>query len=338
MHRMTKKIKLLIKTPVILTSILLLTSCVAALPVLKTFAAAFGSQMISTASHNYSPKYGAQLEQLLLTLVPGRNNAQQQNQVQNQNQNQDWSNQNQNQNQDWSNQGQTSFADQSQNQQSYNNEDSQNTNYNVAQSVLPDAVSMNVDILVQRSNSSQPPQPIQDGETLFSVPGNPEAGDKIKVSFRPNCDCYVYIVGIDSTGYLAAIFPDKSNTNGNNPVKANRQYTFPEGTEWYGLDDFKGVENVYFIASKNRRLDLERIIKKMSRTPRNISKDNYQAVKVAAIPPTRGMVKINVANTTSMQSSFVQSSQGITHKFTPTTFSTSASNADLTITRWFNHQ
>ena len=326
----------------------LLSSCWAV--AVKTFGAVFGQQLISVAAHNYSQDYGDQVEELLLTLASEtkkswnkeENNEQQAHNNQGGSQ-QGYDNQEYNQqgydNQHYSQQG---YDNQDYAQQGYDNQEYNQTSYNepvanqqsLSQQNYEQApLSLDVAVLAQRSSTgaNSPPAPINDGDTLYSIPGNPEAGDKIKLSFKANTECYIYIVGIDATGYVASIFPDPSG-NLTNPVTQNRTYLVPGGTEWYGLDDYKGIEEIYFIASYNRRLDLERIIKKLSEQERTVPA-NHKNVQVAAvIPQTRGLVKIKTGASTTVQSSF-----GQTHSFKPTTFIANSKNTDLMITRWFNH-
>jgi len=90
---------------------------------------------------------------------------------------------------------------------------------------------------------------------------------------------------------------------------------------------------VYFIASHTRRKDIEEIISSMANTPRRVPKD-YKTVQVAAvIPDTRGLVKVQSA-----QPSTVTTESGSTYEFTPTAFTSAVTGTDLVITRWFSHQ
>src|SRR5262249_7292925 len=76
------------------------------------------------------------------------------------------------------------------------------------------AIVLDVAILVQRASDRAArrtePAPIQDGEVLRDGGSDPRKGDVAKFSFRTNCDCYVYVIGVDATGYVARIFPEKS--------------------------------------------------------------------------------------------------------------------------------
>ena len=195
-------------------------------------------------------------------------------------------------------------------------------------------ISMDVGLLAQRiqADGRVGLDAIQDGAVLYDGRGDARAGDKLKITFKTNCECYVYIIGIDATGYVAQIFPDPDSMTGN-PAQRDRQYTLPEGDVWWGLDEYRGIETVYFVASQTRRLDIEDAIAKMASIKRRIPKD-YQPVQVAAvIPHTRGLVKVKAAPATT-----VTTESGTAYAVTPTAFSSVVSGVDLVITRWFSHQ
>ena len=118
-----------------------------------------------------------------------------------------------------------------------------------------------------------------------------------------------------------------------NPLTAGRQYLFPEGDVWWGLDEFRGVETVYFIASHTRRTDIEEIISSLASTKRRLPED-YKTVQVAAvIPDTRGLVKVQSAAPTK-----IMTESDSTQEVTPTAFTAAVTGVDLVITRWFEHQ
>lgn len=177
------------------------------------------------------------------------------------------------------------------------------------------------------------PKPIQDGETLRDGGADPRKGDVTKFSFRANCDCFVYVIGADATGYIARIFPDPASGL-SNPVQANRQYVVPEGTAWYGLDQYKGVEQVFFIASRTPRQDIEGPLSQLAQTPRTAPPQNYRSVREAATSDaSRGLVKVQMG-----APSTVQGESGQRYNFTPQSFAAQSGTDDVVITRWFNHQ
>jgi hypothetical protein len=174
--------------------------------------------------------------------------------------------------------------------------------------------------------------PLQDGETLRDGGSDPRKGDVIKFSFRVNCDCYIYVIGADATGYVARIFPDASSGL-NNPVRANQQYVVPGGTSWYGLDQYKGVEQVFFIASRGPRKDIENPLNQLAQTARSSLTKNFRSVREAVQPAMRGLVKVQMPAQDS-----VQSESGQRFSFAPQAFAAQPGSDDVVITRWFNHE
>jgi hypothetical protein len=206
--------------------------------------------------------------------------------------------------------------------------------YQVRTRGIKTPISMEAGLLAQRiqPDGKVTLEAIEDGDILHDGRGNPEAGDKLKITFKTNCDCYVYIIGIDATGFVAEIFPDPDSSIGN-PVTAGQQYMFPEGDMWWGLDEYRGVETVYFVASHNSRADIEDVIARMANTERRIPEDYRTVQQAAVIPQTRGLVKVQ-----SGQPIAVQTQTGSTYEVTPTDFTSAVSGVDLVITRWFHHQ
>ena len=197
------------------------------------------------------------------------------------------------------------------------------------------AIVLDVAILAQRASDRAArrtePQPIQDGEVLRDGGSDPRKGDVVKFSFRTNCDCYVYVIGVDATGYVARIFPEKSGK----PVRANQQYVVPQGTNWYGLDQYKGTEQVFFIASRRPRPDIEASLQQLAQTSRSSLSRNYRPVREAALPDAaaRGLVKVNMG-----AKSTVSSESGQPYSFTPQAFAARPGTDDVVVTRWFRHE
>ena len=118
-------------------------------------------------------------------------------------------------------------------------------------------------------------------------------------------------------------------------MRANQQYVVPEGTAWYGLDQYKGVEQVFFIASRTPRQDIEGPLSQLAQTPRSAPPRNFRAVREAAMPTavTRGLVKVQMGTP-----STVQSESGQRYSFTPPAFAAQGGADDVVVTRWFNHE
>lgn len=205
----------------------------------------------------------------------------------------------------------------------------------IGSSATASAIVLDVAILAQRATDRAvrrtEPVPIQDGEVLRDGGSDPRKGDVMKFSFRVNCDCYVYVIGVDATGYVARIFPEKSGK----PVRTDQQYVVPQGTTWYGLDQYKGTEQVFFIASRKPRPDVEKSLQQLAQTARSSLSRNYRPVREAALPDAaaRGLVKVNMGT-----KSTVTSESGQPYAFTPQAFAAPPGTDDVVVTRWFRHE
>jgi hypothetical protein len=175
-------------------------------------------------------------------------------------------------------------------------------------------------------------RPISDGEVLRDGRGDPARGDKIKLFFSANCACYVYVIGIDATGYVAQIFPE-GDIRRSSRVAPGARYLLPEGSTWWGLDDHRGVEQIYFIASHQRRPDIEDLVAQLAGQRPRLPADYRRVSEPAVVAMTRGLVQVQSAAPTSIATEY-----GTTQQFTPTSFQATVQDADLVITRWFRHE
>ncbi|GAG75204.1 unnamed protein product [marine sediment metagenome] len=118
-----------------------------------------------------------------------------------------------------------------------------------------DALSFHVNY-VYRSEGKGELKPINNGDVLKS-------GDHFKIIFTPDKDCYVYIFQVDSSGQIFKLFPMKSfmgvQVNNFNPVTKGTTYTLPSSEKAFMLDDQVGTERIYFIVSKERNKEIERL-------------------------------------------------------------------------------
>lgn len=308
-----------------LFALALLIGCASVTPL----AVKLGADLISAAANNYSQRYGRQVESLLLavysdqvgTKQPGRQGAQpaypatapanvpaQAD--------------------PYPRIGASSSA-------LYPSVTSSSSGSQPSGSATSSAIVLDVAILAQRASDRAArrtdPVPIQDGEVLRDGDGDPRKGDVVKFSFRTNCDCHVYVIGVDGTGYVARVFPDKSGK----PVRANQQYVVPQGTTWYGLDQYKGIEQIFFVASRRPRQDIEKSLLELARTGRPSLARSYRPVREAVLPSpaTRGLVKVQMGS-----QSTVSSESGQPYSFTPQAFVAQPSSDDVVVTRWFRHE
>jgi uncharacterized caspase-like protein len=93
-----------------------------------------------------------------------------------------------------------------------------------------------------------------------------KSGQHVGVTFRPETDCYVYILWWDSRGAVGRLFPNPKLTEGSGEVKAGQTYWLPskQGERWYVLDDNPGEETIYFLASRERNPKIEQLYETLS--------------------------------------------------------------------------
>lgn len=181
-------------------------------------------------------------------------------------------------------------------------------------------------LLTRRADSPTYRQ-VSDGDTLRDGDGNPADGDLLKVHFRANCACYVAVVGIDATGYVARIWPESGTVGRVSPFE---DVVTPGGSDFWALDDQAGVEHVYFIASRQPLAEIDSIIEQLERQPRLLaSGETYVPVTQPALPPaTRGLVKVSVPDAVNVAGQRLDSNS----------WQAGDSTRDLVLARWFNHE
>jgi hypothetical protein len=171
---------------------------------------------------------------------------------------------------------------------------------------------------------------MNDGEVLHDGGPNKEAGDRFKIVVRTNCDCYLYLLSIDGSSWAEPIFPVKDGKT-TNPVVKDQEYAFPEGGHWYTLDQVKGIESFFIVASAHRRTDLEETFAQVAAEKRPEAKIVAKVEEAPVIPrgvgsvKTRGILK-------------VQDDTGTAVTVTPLSYAASQAGQDVTVTRWFKHE
>ena len=191
-------------------------------------------------------------------------------------------------------------------------------------------ISLEVNLLkeVQLASGNWQPVPLENG-------GRATSENLIKMSFRANVECFVYVISIDSTGWAQTIFPNESERFGvsyTNPVRADREYWLPEGEEWYELDTSTGVENLYFVASRERRADLEEVLADLAD---RVRPELVAAETVAVEEPA--VVERGFKRKRQGRSTTVKTSDSVEHEVVPAQFLGELTSGSLVVTRWFFH-
>ena len=195
-------------------------------------------------------------------------------------------------------------------------------------------IPISLDVLLVKKhlrNGVQSYLPIKDGDVLFDGRGNPNSGDKFRVMFRANTNCYVYVIAVDGSAWAQGIFPSTSSPFAN-PVKAGQQYLLPVGNNWFSLDQFKGIETIFVVASHERRPDIEQILATTSGRERHPAEQSLAVHEPAIIPNG-----FSGAHAGSLPFTF-NTSQRSRQELLPTTYFVNTAGEDLRITRWFRHQ
>ena len=195
-------------------------------------------------------------------------------------------------------------------------------------------VPISLDVLLVKKvmrNGAQTLVPIRDGDVLKDGRGNPHAGDKFRIMFRANTNCYVYVIAIDGSAWAQGVFPPPGNPLAN-PIKKDQQYTIPEGRNLFSLDQFRGIETIFFVASPQRREDIEHIMTRIAGRERHPSETPVQVTEAPVVP--HGYSGLHPS-----QSPFaVKTGTGNEQVILPTTFFAKTAGEALRITRWFRHQ
>ena len=127
---------------------------------------------------------------------------------------------------------------------------------------------------------------MNDGEVLKDGGANKEAGDKFKIVVRTNCDCYLYVMSIDGSGWAEPIYPNKE-TKTVNPMKKDRNMPFLMEAIGSAFDQIKGIESFFVVGSLHRRTDLEESFAQMAAEPRPAT-TIVAKVEEPRVPSTRG--------------------------------------------------
>jgi hypothetical protein len=88
-----------------------------------------------------------------------------------------------------------------------------------------------------------------------------KSGDQIKFFVKLEKKCFIYLVYHSSQGELSVLFPYRFEQLSTN-YHTQAQYYIPQGSEWFELDQHKGLETFYLLASAKRLYELESLINK----------------------------------------------------------------------------
>jgi hypothetical protein len=171
---------------------------------------------------------------------------------------------------------------------------------------------------------------VEDGAVFKDGRGTPSAGDKFKLIFRPDADGYVYVISIDGSGWAQGLFPSQ-NASFANPVKKDEVYILPSENKWYALDQYRGIETLYVVASYRQRADIEENLRSIADRERPATDKPKEVTEPPVIPQGVGNVAPGQVAKISLES-------GDAKPVNLTAFYSRLPDEDLRLTRWFKHE
>jgi hypothetical protein len=88
-----------------------------------------------------------------------------------------------------------------------------------------------------------------------------KTGDQLKFMLELHKTCFVYLIYQSSQGDMSLLFPYQRNQSGSD-YELQKMYYIPQDDNWFELDDRRGTETFYLIASISRLIELEELFQK----------------------------------------------------------------------------
>jgi len=126
---------------------------------------------------------------------------------------------------------------------------------------------------------------LKEGEHLSS-------GAEFQIHFRPEQDCYLYGVSVDSQGHVFALIPHPEGLL-NNALQAGKSYVLPAPGKFYQLDQNQGQETLYLIAAHQPQPDIHYLLQQ--------SYFSQPAQVLAAMAQVRGISRISTGQAQNYQ-------------------------------------
>jgi hypothetical protein len=95
-----------------------------------------------------------------------------------------------------------------------------------------------------------------DASALVSI----KAGDLFKIYIQPDAGTFVYVILQDASNDVQTLFPDSFELFDAAAYAAARYY-IPDGNDWFTLDAARGTERVILVASSERLVVLESLLR-----------------------------------------------------------------------------
>jgi hypothetical protein len=129
-----------------------------------------------------------------------------------------------------------------------------------------------------------------------------KTGDRLKLLVELEKKCFIYVIYRSSQGEVALLFPYELRQFADDYI-TGKKYYIPQGDRWFELDENKGEEKFYLLASAQRLAELETLLEQymaaeQSQKPalgtqvlaqiRMIKKQHYKLTTAAERPLTIG--------------------------------------------------
>jgi len=91
-----------------------------------------------------------------------------------------------------------------------------------------------------------------------------KSGDEIKLFVAPDCKCFIYVLHQDQAGVFSTLYPADGAFPATPPTGPS---SIPPGNSWLLVDDVKGTERIYLLASTSRLTELEKMLTAAAKAP-----------------------------------------------------------------------
>jgi hypothetical protein len=176
---------------------------------------------------------------------------------------------------------------------------------------------------------------IEDGHVLHDGRHGGDA-DRLRVFASPSADAWVYVIAVDAVGRVQPLYPSTFSQRPP-PVRAGQPLLLPGGSDSYGLDEYRGLQHVFFVASQEPRPDLEQRLAAFAAAPLPEPRGGDVSVRVPTILEseqirTRGLTGVRPVETVQ-----IPWEQGEIDEISAQ-LATAPPGADLVVTRFFVHR
>lgn len=168
-----------------------------------------------------------------------------------------------------------------------------------------------------------------DGEILRR-----SAGDQFQIYLAPGFDAFIYIYAVDATGWVQRLYPDHARGH-TNPVRVNENITLPRPGYYFGLDEYAGMHEIWFLASPHPRPDVDQQLslfsldrKRPNTQFQSRSGDPARISRASVL--ARGLVEVGPAPLTQMVAS-----DGSRYDVTPARLFGDVAVGEIAFSRWF---